>query len=97
MIEIANTGKYDAVFFDYWQDEKDVLRGHRTLVDQQKAWLAIVRGIREHVHPDFLLLGNCNANTMPLTASYMNGAMMENPTGVPPTHKSVEMFLMQLE
>lgn len=97
VVDIADTGKYDGVFFDYWQDKRDVLNGYRTIPQQQQARLAILRGIRDRVHPDFLILGNVNANTMPLSAPYINGAMMETYQSAPVDGRRTELFLLRLE
>ena len=51
----------------------DVLQEHRTLESQQEAKLNILRGIREVVHLDFLLMGNSNDKRMSLSAPYMKG------------------------
>ena len=69
MIDIAVTidqcGLYDGIFIDGWGKG-----GHPGQV-------AILRGIRERVRDDFLIMVNTNYNQTPASAPYINGLFME--------------------
>ena len=88
-IAIAKCGLYDGIMFDYWSDQWRVIVGwdgtqHHffySLEDERKARLNIVRRIREHTDPDFLIMGNTNYAIIPVTGEYLNGGFME--TGIP--------------
>lgn len=68
-IDIAETGLYDGVFLDHWSERQPEA--------EVTGMINILRGIRDEVHPDFLLLGNANVRILPESAPYMNGIMME--------------------
>lgn len=59
----VNTGVFDGVMLDWWQDDDDRL--------------ALVRRIREAVGPDALILVNANDRQTPRTAPFVNGYFME--------------------
>ena len=73
MIDIAVTidqcGLYDGIFIDGWGSGD--WRGH----------VAILKGIRERVRDNFLIMVNTNDNQAPTSAPYINGLFME--TGFP--------------
>lgn len=73
----AESGLYDGVFFDWWNEGWAVLKGYRTLQEEVEARLNILRGIRERINPDFLIIVNANDGKIPLSAPYVNGAFME--------------------
>ena len=73
MIDIAVTidqcGLYDGIFIDGWGDG-----GH-------PGQTVILKGIRERVRDNFLIMVNTNDNQAPASAPYINGLFME--TGFP--------------
>ena len=93
-IAIDKCGLYDGVFFDFWGEY-----GHSA--ENVDAMLAIVKGIREVTRDNFLIMGNSNQHTAPITGSYLNGLYME--TGVPSSSykhggdEAIEVDLMQIE
>jgi len=70
-VDVAETGLYDGVFFDHWSESAS-----RPEVEKA-AMVNILRKIRDAVSPEFLILGNANVRTLPRSAPYMNGIMME--------------------
>ena len=74
-VAVSQCGLYDGIFVDGWsewhQDHRGTLGGAE----------AILKGIRERVHPDFLILVNTNQRQAPVSAPYINGLFME--TGIP--------------
>ena len=76
VIAVANTGLWDGVFFDFWNEKGVVLRGYRTYEAEQHARIEILKGIRAGVRDDFLILVN-GLSITENTASYINGTFME--------------------
>lgn len=77
VIEAAETGLYDGVFFDYWSENWSVLQFHRTIEQEREARGNILRRIREAVHPDFLILVNMNHRRDTMYPHLINGSYME--------------------
>lgn len=73
----AESGLYDGVFFDWWTEDYPILHGYRTLDEEVSARVNILRGIRDKVHPDFLIVVNANNRMIPQSAPYVNGVFME--------------------
>ena len=73
----AESGLYDGIFFDWWHENFAVLHGYRTLDEEVSARVNILRGIRDKVHPDFLIVVNANDRMIPQSAPYVNGVFME--------------------
>ena len=91
---IDRCGLYDGIIFDGWNEYHAEKRGHL------RAQGIILKGIRERVRDDFLILANTNDRKAPVSAPYLNGLLME--TGFPgsrqPTgHRSIETELNQYE
>ena len=75
----AESGLYDGVFFDWWNEAWYVLRHYRTNDQEQEARDTILRRIRGDVHPDFLIMVNANwhKERAQRNAHLINGAFME--------------------
>ena len=76
MIDIAvaidRCGLYDGIFIDGWSEWHNERRG------QLPGQVAILRGIRERVRDNFLIMVNTNDYQSPNSAPYINGLFMEN-------------------
>ena len=90
MIEVSQTidrcGLYDGIFIDGWG---------RT---QSENHIAILKGIRERVRDNFLIMVNTNDWPSPASAPYINGLFME--TGFPEkrtTPEGIESGLARVE
>ncbi len=66
---IAKCGLYDGVHFDAWMEH------NQSLVP---GMVAILKGIRERVRDDFLILANTNRWKIPASAPYINGSFFES-------------------
>ena len=60
---IEESGVFDGLFLDWWEDNSDRL--------------TLIRALRGIISPDFLIVGNANDRISPLTAPYLNGHFME--------------------
>ena len=96
MIDIAATidkcGLYDGIFIDGWRESSNARRG------QVPGQIAILKGIRERVRENFLIMVNTNDHQAPASAPYINGLFME--TGFPQdstTPEAIEHELMEIE
>ena len=93
-IAIDKCGLYDGVFFDFWGE-------HAHSAENVDAMLTIVKGIRANTRENFLIMGNSNQHTAPITGSYLNGLYME--AGVPRNSykdggdEAIEVDLMEIE
>ena len=76
VIAVANTGLWNGVFFDFWNEKGVVLGGYRTYEAEQQARIEILKGIRAGVRDDFLILVN-GLSITEKTAPYINGTFME--------------------
>lgn len=80
-LAVHRCGLYDGIMFDYWSEAWRVLgaRGYfpYTLEEERLARVELSRKIREATRPDFLIMGNVNAQILPRTAPYVNGGFME--------------------
>lgn len=83
-IAVAQCGLYDGIFFDWWNENGEVLanpgsnwKGYVGLEAEQRARDEILRRIRGEVQDDFLILVNGNRRTMPRTGWAINGTFME--------------------
>ena len=74
-VAVSQCGLYDGIFIDGWNEANFNRRGYL------QGAVAILRGIRERVRPDFLILVNTNETQAPVSAPYINGMFMES--GVP--------------
>ena len=75
-IALAESGLYDGIFFDYWNENGVILEGYRSLEAEQAARVEILRRIREAVGDDFLIIVN-NTGKLTLATPYINGIFME--------------------
>ena len=85
-VAVSKCGLYDGIFFDSWSevwpiivgiDINGVLHKFRPLEAEVRARLNIVQRIRAQTRPNFLIMGNTNHNTIPLTGPYLNGGFMQ--------------------
>ena len=76
-LAVAKCGLYDGVMFDWWNEDWPTLNGYRTVEPERAARLNIVRRVREAAGDDFLIIGNGNRRTFPVTGPYINGTFME--------------------
>ena len=74
-VAVSQCGLYDGIFIDGWNEVNFNYHGYLHGAE------TILKGIRERVHPDFLILVNTNQRQAPVSAPYINGLFME--TGVP--------------
>ena len=75
-IAIAESGFYNGIFFDFWNEKGVVLGGYRTYEEEQAARREILKRIRVAVRDDFLILVN-GLSVTENTAPYINGTFME--------------------
>ena len=105
-IAVSKCGLYDGIFFDFWHDTLPILVGHdadgnwqvfRGLEAENQARLSMMQRIRAATRPDFLIMGNTNDRTQPITGPYINGGFMEG--GVPSifTGDEIEKILTTFE
>ena len=83
-IAVAECGLYDGIFFDWWNENGEVLanpgsnwKGYVGFEAEQRARDEILRRIRAEVRDDFLILVNGNRRGMPRTGWAINGTFME--------------------
>ena len=62
---------YDGIFIDGWSEPSNTRRG------QLAGQIAILKGIRERVRDNFLILVNTNDHQSPASSPYVNGLLME--------------------
>ena len=89
---IDKCGLYDGLFIDGWSEWHNERRG------QLPGQVAILKGIRERVRDNFLIMVNTNDWQAPASASYINGLFME--TGFPEnssTPEGIERGLIKVE
>ena len=75
VVAVSQCGLYDGIVVDGWSEWHQDRRG--TLGGAE----AILKGIREQVRDDFLILANTNSSIAPVSAPYINGLFLES--GVP--------------
>ena len=106
-IAVSKCGLYDGIMFDYWSEswpvlvQRDVntnsLRVFRTMEAEQHARDNILRRIRAETRPNFLIMGNVNAEIIPRTAPYINGGFMESTTPGDQSAESIETSLNKIK
>ena len=84
-IAVDKCGLYDGIFLDWWSEFNSVLDG-RDNEGEQRARDNIIREIRKHVRPDFLILVNTNIHPLARNAYGINGSFLE--TGIPGVYPS---------
>lgn len=75
-IEVAKCGTFDGIHMDHW-NKGHTFKGYRTLEEEHTARDHIIKGIREAVDDDFLILVTVTDTTIPRHAEYINGLFME--------------------
>lgn len=88
-VAVANCRLFDGIFFDWWHENGVILAdstttwgtgegdGYRGFTAEQTARDNILKGIREQVTDEFLILVNTNRNKIHRTAWGINGTFME--------------------
>ena len=74
---VDRCGFFDGIFFDWWNDNDQVLGGYRTREQEQRARESIIMRVRAETRPDFLVFVNAGPRTIPLTGPFVNGTFME--------------------
>ena len=93
-VGIANCGLFQGIFFDNFahNNTRGVGRENYPATDEEVivATENILKGIRERVREDFLILVNANISKLTRFTEYINGAYMEtDKSGVPYTYKDL--------
>ena len=70
-VAVSQCGLYDGIFLDGWKESYGRQPG------DIEAMIRILQRIRNNVRPNFLIMVNANANTVPSFAPYVNGLYME--------------------
>ena len=78
---VDRCGLFDGIFFDWWNDNSQVLGKYRTREQENQARETIIRRVRAETRPDFLVFVNAGPHILPLTGPFVNGTFME--TGQP--------------
>ena len=76
VIALAESGLYDGIFIDYWDEKGVILDGYRPYEAEQAARVEILRRIREAVGDNFLIIVN-NTGKLTRATPYVNGIFME--------------------
>ncbi len=77
VLAVKKCGLYDGIYIDWWNEDEPVLNGYRTFEAEQQARLAILRGIRDKVGDDFLIIVNSDRRKPMQAAPYINGLFMQ--------------------
>ena len=75
VVAVYESGLWDGIFFDFWNEKGIVLGGYRTHAEERQARIEILKRIRAAVSDDFLIL--VNGSPTENTAPYINGIFME--------------------
>ena len=75
-VAVWKSGLYDGIIIDNWNEEGVVLKGYRTLEEEQHARVKILQRIRAAVGDDLLILVNCGCK-LTLATPYINGITLE--------------------
>ena len=73
-IEVAKCGVFDGIAIDHWTKE---IEGYITMEEADTARERIMKGIRDAVGDDFLILITTTDTKIPKTMEYINGLFME--------------------
>ena len=105
IVAIAKCGLFDGVFLDgfnkhatgHWDNIYEELSAAagKAVTDEDiiEAYRHIFRGVRERVHPDFLIMVNANVTRPERYAEFINGSHMETGT----RHVTTRSGLMEME
>ncbi len=80
VVGIAECGFFDGVMFDSWDRYHQYYYGKYFNISDEvvvQAYISILKGIRERVRDDFLILVNRNDKKSPRYAEWINGSFME--------------------
>ena len=75
-IAIAESGLWDGIMFDYWNEQGVILEGYRSYEAEQRARVNILQKIRASVSDDFLIIVN-NGGRLTHATPYINGIYIE--------------------
>ncbi len=77
-IALSRCGLFDGILIDWWREDVNVLRDHRSFEAEQQARDIIIQAVRAAVGPDFLIIVNSNRSKIPRTGpGNINGIFME--------------------
>ena len=79
-VAVADCGFFDGVLFDSWDGYHQYYYGKYFNISGEvviEAYISILKGIRERVRDDFLILVNRNQGKSPRYAEWINGSFME--------------------
>ena len=79
-VAVADCGFFDGVLFDSWDDYHQYYYGKYFNIGGEvviEAYISILKGIRQRVRDDFLILVNRNYGRSPRYAEWINGSFME--------------------
>ena len=80
VVGVADCGFFDGVLFDSWDEMHFFIQSlHNSATEEEviEAHITILKGIRERVREDFLILINRNRRKSPRYAEWINGVYME--------------------
>ena len=80
VVAVADCGFFDGVLFDDWAEKHMYHYDKYFNIDGEvviQAYISILKGIRERVRDDFLILVNRNRRKSPRYAEWINGSFME--------------------
>lgn len=77
VVAVAESGLWDGIFIDFWDENGIVLEGFRAYQEEQSARTSILEGIRDRVDSDFLIIVN-NTGKLTRATPYINGIFMES-------------------
>ena len=80
VVGIAECGFFDGVLFDSWEAYHEAYYSRHFNIGSEvvvQAYINILKGIRERVRDDFLILINRNYRKSPRYAEWINGSFME--------------------
>ena len=80
VVAVADCGFFDGVLFDSWDETHFFFQSlHNTATEEEviEGHITILKGIRERVRDDFLILVNRNRRKSPRYAEWINGIYME--------------------
>lgn len=95
-VSVAKCGIFDGILLDLWGEDEETMpsvpgtaplyQGNRV-----EALVSLVKGIREAVGDDFLILVNTRTEKIPRSAPYVNGAFMETWDAAYPRERLIEL------
>ncbi len=104
-LAIERCGLFDGIMFDWWHEGGPILADYRSGWShgyvgndaEQHARDNILRRIRIHARPNFLIMGNTNRRKIPRTGPHINGGFMETLVPADKTGDNLETLLAEIE